>query len=307
MTEEGNNTINDTINNTLNDVNNTPIIENNNNKSIKTKFEKSCNHCNKILKSAKTYAHHINNQLCYSKNEITYCKICNITMDTHANYIKHLLTIEHLNSIGCNKLETLNTNQPSTILQADPYLSNNEARNIGTNNLGNKFTFVFQNNQTQIVDLIPPKQDNKIQSNATMNSTMHAPVRTTSMNILRNNILRNIEHNNIEHNNVEHNNVFSSIPEPTDKQKKILLILEKIGTEEEGRTLLVKMLEKLHIEDYRGLQSFIKCNNNISKELKNVYLDIMDKFITMLVKRRNNGETIYKDKDISKLVISLTI
>ena len=67
------------------------------------------------------------------------------------------------------------------------------------------------------------------------------------------------------------------------------------------------MLDKLHIEDYRGLQSFIKSNNNISNELKNVYLDIMDKFITMLVKRRNNGETIYKDKDISKLVISLTL
>jgi hypothetical protein len=102
-------------------------------------------------------------------------------------------------------------------------------------------------------------------------------------------------------------NAVNNIIEPTEKQKKILVILERVGSEEEGRTMLLKLLDKLHIEDYRGLQTFIKCNNNISSELKKVYLDIMDKFITMLVKRRNNGETIYKDKDISKLVISLTL
>jgi hypothetical protein len=140
MTDEGNTTIeevNGGENGNSNDNGND--VSNQKTKTIRTKFEKACTHCNKVLKSAKTYEHHINNQLCYSKNEITYCKICNIKKDTHTEYIKHLLSMEHLNSIGCNKLETLNTNQPSTILQADPYLSNNEARSIGTNNLGNKF------------------------------------------------------------------------------------------------------------------------------------------------------------------------
>ena len=290
MTDEGNTTIkevnggeNGSANGSANGVGND--VSNQKTKTIRTKFEKTCTHCNKVLKSAKTYEHHINNQLCYSKNEITYCKICNIKKDTHAEYIKHLLSMEHLNSIGCNKLETLNTNQPSTILQADPYLSNNEARSIGTNNLGNKFTFVFQNNQTQIVDLIPPKQESKIQ---VVNSTCVG------------NIGRNDNHRTAE-------NAENNIREPTEKQRKILVILERVGSEEEGRTMLLKMLDKLHIEDYRGLQTFIKSNNNISNELKKVYLDIMDKFITMLVKRRNNGETIYKDKDISKLVISLTL
>ena len=284
MTDEGNTRVEE-VNGSANCNSNDNDVSNQKVKSIKTKFEKACGHCNKVLKSAKTYTHHINNQLCYSKNEITYCKICNIKKDTHAEYIKHLLSMEHLNSIGCNKLETLNTNQPSTILQADPYLSNNEARSIGTNNLGNKFTFVFQNNQTQIVDLIPPKQESKIQ-----------PVNSTSIG----NIVRNDEHRVTD-------NAVNTVVEPTVKQRKILVLLERVGSEEEGRTMLLKMLDKLHIEDYRGLQAFIKCNNNISNELKKVYLDIMDKFITMLVKRRNNGETVYKDKDISKLVISLTL
>lgn len=265
------------------EINNTPTIENNT-KSIGTKFEKMCNHCNKILKSATTYERHINNQLCYSKNDITFCKICKITMDSREKYIKHLLSMEHLNSIGCNKLETLNTNQPRTILQADPYLSNNEARSIGTNNLGNKFTFVFQNNQTQIVDLMPHKT-------TLVSTTCNETTAETT----------------VEHKEDSKYKTFERVLEPSEKQKKILVILERVGTEEEGRTILCKLLDKLHIEDYRGLQTFIRANNNISNELKNVYLDIMDKFITMLVKCRNNGETVYKDKDISKLVISLTL
>ena len=41
-------------------------------KPARTKFEKTCNHCNKIFKSEKTYEQHVNNQVCYSKDEITY-------------------------------------------------------------------------------------------------------------------------------------------------------------------------------------------------------------------------------------------
>jgi hypothetical protein len=297
MTENNNNCtenideLTDTIDISINSINSSKSS-----KSIRTKFAKACSHCNKVLKSEKTYNKHTNNQLCYSKNEITFCKICNITMSTHENYIKHILSMEHLNSIGCNKLEILHNNQPSTILQADPYLSNNEAQAIGTNNLGNKFTFVFQNNQTQTVDLIAPKTN-------LLSTCISADISSVSID----NTTANTLYNHSNHSNHSSENISEKkILEPTDKQKKIILILERVGNDQEGRTLLLKMLDKLHIEDYYGLQSFIKCNNNISKQLQTIYLDIIDKFINMLVKLRNNGETIYKDKNISKLVISLT-
>ena len=60
-------------------------------------------------------------------------------------------------------------------------------------------------------------------------------------------------------------NTVNAVVEPTEKQKKILVILERVGTEEEARTMLLKMLDKLHIEDYRGLQAFIKCNNKTTR------------------------------------------
>ena len=242
-------------------------------KPFKTKsiFEKTCEHCNKVIKTAKSYDNHINTQVCYTRDEITYCKLCKITLTNHTEYLKHLLSMEHINKIGCNNLEALHNNQPSTILQADPYLTNNEARSIGTNNLGNKFTFVFENNNTQTINLIPQTDNNK--------NTL--PVLNTTP---------------------------EKIVEPTPKQMKILNLLNNIPSITEGCKILLVMLDnKLNLEDYNGLQNIIKKDTNIKPEYKSAYTEIIDKFVSMLIKRRNNGETIYKDKDISKLVISLTI
>ena len=239
--------------------------------SSKNKFEKACGHCNKILKNAKTYDTHTKQQVCYSKNELTYCKLCDITLTNNAEYIKHLLSMDHINKIGCNKLEVLHSNQPSTILQADPYLSNNEARSIGTNNLGNKFTFVFENNETQTVNLV---QNDNQQINTTQTPE---PINKQKY-------------------------------EPTPKQLKIISLLENMGNIMEGTKLLLVMLDhKLNMEDYYGLQNIIKNAGNMKPDYKKAYLDTIDKFVNMIVSRKTKGEQTYKDKDISKLVISLTI
>jgi hypothetical protein len=238
----------------------------------KGKFEKACTHCNKILKTIKSYENHINTQVCYSRDEISYCKLCKLLLSNNDEYIKHLLSMEHINKIGCNNLEVLHTNQPSTILQADPYLTPTEARSIGTNNLGNKFTFVFSNNSSQTINLI---------SNNTNNT-----------------------------NNTNTNTKADSNREiiPTVKQLKILNILSNIGTINEGIKAFITILDnKLNIEDYNGMQYIIKNDSNMKSEYKNAYLETIDKYVSMLIKRRTNGETTYKDKDISKVVISLTI
>ena len=76
----------------------------------------------------------------------------------------------------------------------------------------------------------------------------------------------------------------------------------------EGCNILYRMIDtKLNIEDYNGLQSFIKSDNNIKTELKNAYIELINKFINMLIKKCNSGDILYKDKDISKLVVSLTL
>ena len=299
---------------------------------IKTKksYEKECIHCNKILKSIKSYNNHVNTQKCYNKNDITFCKLCNITMNNRNDYVKHLFSIVHYNKIGCNTLETLQTNQPSTILQADPYLTNNEAKSIGTNNLGNKFTLVFNNNNTHTIDLLHNK-------NVNTSNTLLANSGTGIANILQDvqgqqqqlqlqqqqqlqlqqqqqqqqqgqqlQLQQQSQQQSQQQQQLQQQQQPTIIP--TIKQTKILSILEKVNSIEEGNKLLLRLLDnKLQIEDYYGLQHIIKYNDKISDVLKNEYAIIIDKFVSLMVKKKNNGETIYKEKDISKIVISLTI
>ena len=62
---------------------------------------------------------------------------------------------------------------------------------------------------------------------------------------------------------------------------------------------------KLQLEDYKGLQKII-INLPINEEFKQNYLKTIDIFISFLVKEKTMGNTFYKDKDISQLVINLT-
>ena len=314
--------------------NNTTELNNCNTRNTpKYSFTKQCVHCNKVIKNIKTYDHHVNTQICYSKTELTYCKICNIKLENRNEYIQHLITIVHLNNIGCNNIELLDNNQPNALLQLDPYLSVNDAKLIGTTNLGQKFTFVFNNLQTQIIDLVAHKQNINTPSNTSSNTPSNTLIdnsiadNTIDDNTLADNSINNSINSNsntidsmncknisditsILPNDTIHNkiNILPIISlEPTIKQKKILLILKDVKNITDGCNILHRMIDtKLNIEDYNGLQTFIKNDINIIDELKNAYIELINKFINMLIKKCNNGDTIYKDKNISKLVISLT-
>lgn len=238
-------------------------------KNITTDVKSSytCSHCNKVFKNNNTYKTHIDTQKCYSKEERTYCNICQITMNTHTEYVQHILSKNHIMKIGCNDVTPLNTNQPSTILQADPYLTTEEAHTLGTTNLGHKFTIIYNNDAMQTVQLTHTSKD------------VHIP---------------------------EQQNDISRIP--TTKQQKILDLLINAESSKAGVKILLTILDtKLNIDDYTGFQYLIKNNTKITEEYKIAYLEAIDKFIAMLINKSSKGEKIYKDKDISRIVVLLTM
>ena len=232
-----------------------------------------CSHCHKKFKSKKTYKKHIEQQLCFGSGELSYCKICNLTLDNHKSYVKHIMTIEHINNIGCNKLEQLHNNAAPSILTVDPFLTQNEANLIGTNNLGTKFTFVYENNEQQTVNLV---RDNTI-----VNSANSEPVSSAPDRILM----------------------------PSSRQNKLLVYLGQQKTIKEGVENFTKMLSngKLTMEDYYGFNSIIREYTAFSNEYRTAYLATINKFVENLVKMKNSGQPIYHENDISKLVVAFTL
>jgi hypothetical protein len=267
-------------------------------------FEEICEHCSKILKKKDKYLSHTVQQVCYSKNEITYCKICDITLENRKQYEKHMISKEHMLNIGCDSLEKMNIQDANPINTRDPYLDSNEINKLNKKNLGNSFTFVYKTGNTQTISLVN-NQKPPTPTNTNTNTNTSIPNR----NISRSNSSQpnsNVTSTDASPRTSPKNNESSINLRPSARQIKIITFLEKQTSLEESGINFYRMLDnKLQLEDYKGLQTFIK-QMNINNDFKMNYLKTIEQFIGFLVKQRNNGINVYKDKQISELVINLT-
>jgi hypothetical protein len=281
-----------------------PIIKNDikikKNKIKKEEFNAECDHCSKTFKSKLLYDKHTIQQLCYSEDEITYCKICNETLVNVNDYKKHLFTMNHLNNIGYNNIEKLQNKEVSKVHLADPYLSKTDINSITNTNLGDSFTFVFNKGNTKTVSLVNNVQvpiKELIQDTIIQDTIVQA--------IIQNQVQDQVQ-DQVQEQESDNKN---SIIEYTPRQLKLILILEKQSNEntpgDSGKNFFKLLDTKLQIEDYKGLQSIIN-NLNVLDTYKNTYSKVIEIFITMLIKEKNKGEKLYKNKDISQLVINLS-
>ena len=287
-------------------------LSDNETKKTRKQFKEECLHCSKIFKSKLTYEKHISQQLCYNHDEISYCKVCCITLPNHSQYKKHLFTIDHLNNIGYSKIERLQTKEVSQVHLADPYLNLNDVNKIANTNLGDSFTFVFNIGNTKTISLVNNIQTNEpihqSQESQILNDSTKENTLNTLSNILEINTNSNTNSNINPHTNQNINP--NILVEPTARQQKLILVLEKhihdkIIPGDSGK-LFYKMLDtKLQIEDYKSLNTIIS-NLNIPNNYKETYLKVVEIFISMLVKEKTKGDKLYREKDISEIVINLT-
>jgi len=287
------------------------VVSGDDTKSAKTGkkvFDAECSKCHKHFKTKGAYEKHIGQQLCYNSDELSYCKTCNITLESHAGYVKHLMTLVHLESIGVGKLERLKEERPGVIHTADPYLSRNEAELLGTRNLGEKYTLVFENNEIQEVKLVrkqpsptplPPSSPPSPSSSHPPLANMQTPLQVPS--IVRSKVSANVSMRT-------ESAAPDRITQATVNQIEIIQYLEKQKNPVEANNSFIKVLTtKLALEDYYGLTTLIRENGKISLEVKQTILGLINKFVEGLTKKRAGGQLTYNSKDIGKVVIALSM
>lgn len=268
----------------------------------KKTVELECSKCGKIIKSQKTYDNHVKMQVCYKPDEITYCKVCDITTENHKEYNRHIISQEHLNAIGCDKLELLNKNEPAKILVADPYLTEHEARNIGTTNLGNHYTLRFSNNQTQTINLVHNKSGNP-DSNPDSNPGSNPGSNPVIHNRVSNQVRKLTP---ISSQLVSDSNTHVSTSGNEYHIKMVKYIDSHAKTIDEKRITLMKILNSnVAMENFKGFQTFLKATIQ-DPMLISGYINTINEFINVLIKERANGNKEYKGKDISKFVLYLS-
>jgi hypothetical protein len=232
--------------------------------------------------------------------------------------------MDHLNNIGYNKIDRLQTKEISQIHLADPYLNTNDVNKIATTNLGDSFTFVFNIGNTKTVSLVNNRNENenendneinnnnnqKKELNNTIASSSSTPTTSSSSTTSISSTPTPTNNSDTINNIIKTNSIPNTSPEPTQRQQKLISVLEthindKITAGDSGK-LFYKLLDnKLQIEDYKSLNTIIS-NLNIPNNYKETYLKVVEIFISMLVKEKTKGEKKYKNKDISEIVINLT-
>jgi hypothetical protein len=215
------------------------------------------------------------------------------------------MTLVHLESIGVGKLERLKEERPGVIHTADPYLSRNEAELLGTRNLGEKYTLVFENNEIQEVKLVrkqpsptplPPSTPPPSQPQL---ANMQTPLQVPS--IVQSKVSANVSIRT-------ESAAPDRITQATVNQIEIIQYLEKQKNPVEANNSFIKVLTtKLALEDYYGLTTLIRENDNISLEVKQTILGLINKFVEGLTKKRAGGQLTYNSKDIGKVVIALSM
>uniref|UniRef100_A0A6C0HM03 Uncharacterized protein n=1 Tax=viral metagenome TaxID=1070528 RepID=A0A6C0HM03_9ZZZZ len=284
----------------------------------RAKFAKTCEYCQKIFKAKKTYETHIYTQACKSLNEITYCKICDLTCETHQQYKKHLTSLRHNNKIQTiyGIVETIDVTVTPPINTADPYLTSDDVDTITKKSLGNNFTINYKDGRdSHIVKLVKQTVSNTRDTGNTP-ATLSSIDQNTS---IQNNLLQTTDKPqalqalqksqaleplsaSASHSIQHHVDPIEATP----RQAKIITYLEGYKNIANCGDKLIEILkEKLQIEDYKHLQTLLQQSPHLSSEMKEAYVGAINKFSMAMVKLKNKGVSTFKDKDITMIVMNL--
>ena len=245
-------------------------------RSAKEQKKLQCYNCNKIFKSLISYNNHVRTQSCFNTKDKSYCNTCDKLFKNRDELDDHLLSLEHYNCVNNLSMKPLiKTNQKYSL---DPILNKEDVHKMNTIDIGSNITFIY--NDDNVV-----KQEIKIK-NYNSNSSIDS-------NII------NISNDNT--NNIE-NNKDNDI----ERKKKIIDFLINNSNSNESSKNFLKLLNKLSIEDYSGLNNAIITNNDIPVLAKQQYVKTIQTFISLLIKKKNKGEKNYNNYNIEDIVTAIT-
>lgn len=306
-----------------------PVIENHEDNSSS---ELKCLNCGKLFKTNNAYLNHINTQVCFSSDKKTYCKVCKIKFDSRELYEQHLISAEHLSIINKDTLTSIininnislksNKNNKKTINNIhntnsrDPYLDNQDKNIINTNKLFNKLTFVYDNGDVEFKNInTTVKFNNQHKTNYTSNTNVSINENDNKVNEYELgrlspssdiSLLNHDKYDCGEHDELQEEDKEKIKQQSLERQKKILVFLKQNEEREDCDKRFLKLLNKLNIYDYEGLNNYIIKDKTVKVIAKQKYLQAIQSFIKLLIKKKNEGYSNHNNNKIEDIVTYLT-
>lgn len=280
-----------------------------------------CKNCRKAFKTLNSYTKHVKEQKCVDFLLKTYCVLCNKTFDSRKEYEAHIMSGEHMAQINKSSFKNIidlgdkkvdktkeNMNKQHII---DPYLTAKESLSMVDSD--NKFTIVYKDGRTEDkVMRVDKKKDKKQVSvgideskNTEYEPRMDALSPISNVSSTEDNGEQRYEKEVVSREDDEAARKKKE-EEGALRRKKIMVLLSRMQDEEKSVAKFLKILNKLNLEDYKGLNTEIIKDKNIKVLPKQKYLKAIKDFIGLLVKKKNEGFNAHNGNDIQQIVTNLT-
>ena len=262
------------------------------NKSIdNNKVEYKCINCNRVFKTENAYNKHVRSQVCISTKDKTYCSTCDKLFKSREELDNHLLSMEHYECIN-NLANIKPLKKDNKLYNLDPVLNNSDVEKMNKVDIGTNITIIYND-------------DNIIRQEIKINTESVSGISDSTSSIVNINNSNNSINSNAEVSTI--NNSNNVVEESNDERKKKIIdfLINNANTKESSKNFL-KLLNKLSIEDYNGLNNCIIKSNEIPVLAKQQYIKTIQTFINLLIKKKTKGESKHNGYDIQDIVTAIS-
>ena len=269
----------------------TIVTINPSNKSIDNKVEYKCINCNRVFKTENAYNKHVRSQVCISTKDKTYCSTCDKLFKSREELDNHLLSMEHYECIN-NLANIKPLKKDNKLYNLDPVLNNSDVEKMNKVDIGTNITIIYND-------------DNIIRQEIKINTESVSGISDSTSSIVNINNSNNSINSNAEVSTI--NNSNNVVLESNDERKKKIIdfLISNANTKESSKNFL-KLLNKLSIEDYNGLNNCIIKSNEIPVLAKQQYIKTIQTFINLLIKKKTKGESKHNGYDIQDIVTAIS-
>lgn len=283
----------------------------------------TCSNCRKAFKTLNSYTRHRKEQKCVDFLVRTYCVLCDTTFDTRNDYEVHMMSGDHMAKINKNSFKniinlnesndkkTLNNINKQNIV--DPYLSAKESLSMIDSD--NKFTIVYKDGRVEDkvmrVDRKKDKKNVNVGIDESKNKEYNSEVRTDALSPISSvssteeddqsryekELVSGKDDDEVSIKEKEENGVL--------RRKKIMIVLKNMQNDDKSVIKFLKILNKLNLEDYKGLNNDIIRDKNITVLPKQKYLKAIKDFVGLLIKKKSEGYNAHNGNDIQQIVANL--
>ena len=276
------------------------------NTQLETSSDLKCKWCKKQFKRKSPKIKHETQQLCIPRIKRTICLVCNIKFNTPNEYKTHLTSKEHIKTLikedtDNDAIQFIKTDEVTSI-DVDPFLSRSDKLEFST--LGNNLTFTENhslNDELSTYKGFMNTTKNKLNLDEETELEVEIRNEKEQANYLneissRNN-LRAKGYSSYEE--LIREEIYNR-PMPNDKQEEILCQLVDLNDElsDDKRDAFLEILKNMTEDDADFMTTYIRDCGGINLESKQIYLELIDKFVRKLTQIYNQGYKKIGGKDI---------